>query len=108
MMNDARLTNKLPKLMLMPAIAGIWGFWALLACAHGYTADIARFSAPLYGLLIAATIAIPVALSMKWKALEQKLDRISLRALTLFQVPRVMLSTAHVAVLRRIKAGERL
>lgn len=98
MMNDARLTNQLPKLVLMPAIAGAWGILALLASANGYTADIARFSAPLYGLVIATTIAIPVALSLKWKALGKEMDRISLRALTLFQVPRVLGGVAFLVV----------
>lgn len=97
-MNNISLIDAKPKLILIPTIAVLWGLLALLASAQGYTADIARISAPLYGLVIATTIAIPVAFSLKWQALRQELDRFSLQALTLFQVPRVLGGIAFLVV----------
>lgn len=67
-----------------------WGTLALAASAAGITADIARASAPVYGLVIAATIAAPIALSFGWARLRGALDAIPIRALTLFQIPRIV------------------
>lgn len=74
---------------LLPLLVGLWGAGAFAASALGFTSAIARVSAPAYGLVIAATIALPVALYLAWPPLARRLDAIPLRSLTLFHVPRV-------------------
>lgn len=75
---------------LIPAIVATWGVLAFALSASGITADIARASAPAYGLVIAATIAIPITLSFTWTPLRRALEVIPIRALTLFQIPRIL------------------
>jgi hypothetical protein len=74
---------------LLPAGIAAWGIAAFAASAMGLTADLARASAPAYGLVIATTITIPMALYLAWSRLQRALDAISIRALTLFQIPRI-------------------
>lgn len=73
---------------LLSLLVGLWGAAAFAASGFGATGAIARASAPAYGLVIATTIAIPVALYLLWPRLSRSLDAIPLRALTLFHVPR--------------------
>jgi hypothetical protein len=76
--------------LLIPAIVAAWGVAAYAASAAGITANIARASAPAYGLVIATTIAVPIALYFSLPTLRHSLDAFSFRALTLFHVPRIL------------------
>jgi hypothetical protein len=76
--------------VLLPALAALWGAAAFGASAAGIAADIARASAPAYGLVMATTIAVPIVLYLSWPTLRRALDAISIRALTLFHLPRVL------------------
>lgn len=84
--DGSRTTNRL----IIPFVAATWGIAAFVVSAIGITADIARASAPVYGLVIAATIVIPMALYFGWSSLKGALDAISMRGLTVFQTPRII------------------